>query len=60
MREGESVYDFCWYPYMSASGLFATFLWRRILDIDSFIKNMLFAMSYGSLNYSVNDSVIKI
>lgn len=20
MVEGESVYDYCWYPYMSASG----------------------------------------
>ena len=20
LNEGESVYDFCWYPYMSASG----------------------------------------
>jgi len=25
VTEGESVYDFCWYPYMSATGLLVTF-----------------------------------
>lgn len=24
MNEGESIHDFCWYPYMSASGAHAT------------------------------------
>lgn len=27
VNEGESVYDFCWYPYMSASGIFVTLSW---------------------------------
>lgn len=22
MREGEAIHDFCWYPYMSAAGVF--------------------------------------
>lgn len=30
VSEGESVYDFCWYPYMSASGLLLKLIWWRV------------------------------
>lgn len=30
MNEGESVYDFCWYPYMSASGASANFFYNFV------------------------------
>lgn len=34
MHEGESIHDFCWYPYMSSSGK-KIFCFLRVLITDS-------------------------
>lgn len=49
VREAESVYDYCWYPYMSASGASAAlcFLQIHVLDCsthDFFTKLFQYAI----------------
>lgn len=34
VREAESVYDYCWYPYMSASGASAALCFLQIHVLD--------------------------
>jgi hypothetical protein len=46
VNEGESVYDFCWYPYMSASG--------ASIILCAFAMNFIFSVTL-ELNLQVID-----
>lgn len=57
MNEGESVYDYCWYPYMSASGTSSTLLMGKFRNLILLLSQWLYQFDIRKIYIYINTVV---